>query len=1490
MSSQRKRIRWLRYLFGGLTIAVLLLIVFYQPILFGLTEFVAQQVARSQKFVIQFKIHGSIFSNLLIQDLHIEPLPTNHTLPIEKLDIRRFSARYSLLSLLQQKPDDVVRSIELKDVDLIIRPTPPTPPAPPPEPSKKGGPLRIAPIVPRRIDISNVNVQIRRPEADWIVRNFGISLIANQSGSLSCDEIALPPLADWKGLRAGLTAQADVLRLTGLSLPPFLAIDQLTLDASRLPAGQLVGSVTGKMLDAPLRIDAAFDSQATQNRLVGTVQIAHLNLQPLQQITKVPVTGSVPILDLSVDGDVDHPRSFNGHVVIAGERIQYQGQQIDDFDLRVSLTEGQGTIDRCLLNAGSNRVSLGGDFRLPEHADAFLDEFVAHIGVAAALFEPGRFVPNLQSNALILGHAQISNGKAASAIRLLNVGLKQAGIEVPRTDATVCAVARLPLPDDLWSGCAAVVDAEVVDAKFEAAHVEKVGAMVKLENGKSDAHVGLNSGKSDAELDAKLPLPAPGATLDPNQLEAKLKFHIDSVADFVREPQLRGSLVGDGEITLKNSQPVGGVQFHGNGLGYGEFALQQVTVNATAADGVAKIQQLYAGFDDSNYLEASGEMKLTENYPYKGTTALRLVDLSKFNALLSSLHQEPGLRGTLEMTANATGDSRQKTPHAEIQVSGHDINYRGLPVQNLDLKANTEQDRATIETLHVSLDSHNSVDANGHLDINAPLHYDASGQIQLDDLRVFESFLKTIGPEPNITGSLSARFSGNGDVEGNRITDGQLSLTGKQIKYRGLSLQSTEVNGSVKNNLLTLPTVRVIANRNNSINLTGRGQLAEPYEYEGDANVDLKDLAFLDPLLKSFGQDVGLGGKLSLTWSGKGQLKSSVGNAQLHIMDLQVKGTKGIKADIEGSYDGMKAEVTRLQVLTPLANLNTTIRLSPELFEIPHLEVRKDQNLLTGSVSVPLDLNQKKIPIALDRPVSVDLVADKVSLASFQPRDKQITGTAGLSVKASGTLKDPSVQIKTNVSDLRSPTVSSFAAANGDFSIQLANKVLTLDGHFQQPEIQPLQIQGRVPIDLAQVLDAGKLPADTPIALSVRWPETNLQFARKLTPLIRILEGRVAIDANVAGTLEKPQISGAVSANISRFHASTDVVPPISDFGVNINFRDNHRITFDRFGGLAGGGPFSLSGSIDLAQGTNPQFDLALTTRKFLVTRSDNVIVRSNIDLTLRGPLSALEIGGKVGLVDSRFFQDIDILPLNLPGRPAPQPPSVPPPSSVSITSPPVRDWKFNIKVQTDTPFLIQSNLARGQATVDLQVGGTGLKPTVTGFVRVDQLTASLPFSHMDISNGYVDFSPGGNPLNPSFNITGVSLVRDYEVRMRVFGDVSNFQILFDSSPPLAQGDIATLLATGSTTSEFVQDPALLAGRASFILAQQLLTKVFKVRPNAQQQSYLERLQVDIIPGDRPGTQDISARFSLTNNWQLIGDFGQAGNVTGRLRYLIRFR
>jgi len=173
----------------------------------------------------------------------------------------------------------------------------------------------------------------------------------------------------------------------------------------------------------------------------------------------------------------------------------------------------------------------------------------------------------------------------------------------------------------------------------------------------------------------------------------------------------------------------------------------------------------------------------------------------------------------------------------------------------------------------------------------------------------------------------------------------------------------------------------------------------------------------------------------------------------------------------------------------------------------------------------------------------------------------------------------------------------------------------------------------------------------------------------------------------------------------------------------------------------------------------------------------------------------------------------------------------------------------------------------------------------------VDRLVASLPFSKMEIDNGRIDFVQGGNILDPTLNIIGRSTVRDYEVRLRIFGNVSKPTVLLDSSPPLAQGDILVLLATGSTTSEFAQNPSLIAGRATFIVLEQIFRKFFPStnRADEQKEPFIDRFNVSVIPGRRAGEQEISTSFRLTNNWQIIGDFG-GGSYRGRLKYLVRFR
>src|SRR6516225_579294 len=167
MADKPKRIPLLKYLLGGFVFLFLLLIVFYQPILFGLAQLIGQQVAQSQKLSLQFKIHGSIVSDLYLEDVHLEPLPGNNSFPVERLQARRVGARYNLLSIFRRDFLNLVDLIEAKDIDLALRPAPAPAPTPPQPQQNPAGPLRLVPVIPKKIDISNVNVTIHENGGDF---------------------------------------------------------------------------------------------------------------------------------------------------------------------------------------------------------------------------------------------------------------------------------------------------------------------------------------------------------------------------------------------------------------------------------------------------------------------------------------------------------------------------------------------------------------------------------------------------------------------------------------------------------------------------------------------------------------------------------------------------------------------------------------------------------------------------------------------------------------------------------------------------------------------------------------------------------------------------------------------------------------------------------------------------------------------------------------------------------------------------------------------------------------------------------------------------------------------------------------------------------------------------------------------------------------------------------------------------------------------------
>jgi autotransporter translocation and assembly factor TamB len=1796
----KKKPRKVRIVLGCLLFVFAILVVFYQPIVFGLVRFVAGQVARSQAIDLDFQIHGSLFSDLFIENLHLHPHSENKALPLERLEAQRIGARYSLLNLLKKRYLNVVDFLELKNIDVIVRPAPPAPP------QKPGGPVRFVVVLPKRIDLSNINLTVKSDAGDLLLKNFDLHFDQRKAGYLACETLRIPGTGAWNQLRAGLSFTQNQIALSDLALLPLLAVNRLQLDLSASEQGTFRMGMDAKALGSSLLASLTYEQPQQGKILDANLNIRHFELAELNRLIPVELTGSIPELNVQLKGDIDHPRSLSGQATVAAERVHYQNIGVDHANAMLTMKDGSGTISES-VRTGPNTMHANATFTLSESMDSLVGKTVANIGLAASIPDPGKSIPGLKASTTILGSIGLADGKAKTVLRTFSSDISMPsvlpGATVSATNAEVFAVARLPLTDDLWSSVAAIALAGADKISYQDAQIAQLHAETGLIDGATaTGNVTLRSGGSRINVSANTPLPKPSAGFDPKKATVHLKFNINSIADFITKEFVKGSLAADGDIQIADGQPNGTIraagsqlrykginlqslqvdallrdggadvqkfqidldpdnsvlisgsaklnepfpfhafgtlafkdlgilngvlqtigaqpgisgelnaQFSGdgdvhqptgqirvmsNGLNYRGFVVQNVAVGAVVKDSTATIERCRVSLDPNNYVNANGTVRLNELYPYKASAQIRLQELGHFNELLKDFGVAPGLSGTFNLDLSASGDTKNptaniqargdnikyrglpidsirveaavrnwearletcqialdannhldvtgtsrvadpfpyeihgtvvlgelgifndflenlgqprelagtlrgtltghgdaKNPGAEAQITGDQIRFRGLLVERADVEAVLEQEKALLKKCRVKFDQNNSIELSGNLDLADPHPYGANGIVALDDLGAFNGLLRSFGQQGTLSGMLKIDLAGVGDaanpaaqlalhgtqlkyrgvlvqtaeieatikdwladlhacrftldaknyvdltaqaglkppnaymtegkielnnlaifaellkslgqsdaVGGNLLVDwsakgdiatlfpdGHLRVLGKSIKYRGLSVQNIDIAGDLLQRKLDLASCKVVFDQKNFVDASGNAGIEEPYDYTANAKLRFDDLGFLNELAKSFGQDLGLGGKLIATWTGRGPFKDQTGNVDVHAEQIRTKAVQGIKVDMTGNYQGMNAEVPTFKIFSPYADLDASLTFTPQTLTIPSFIIRKSGNTVVGNLKVPLDLRpDQKIPLALDQPVEVSIRADKIGLASLQPEKPQVTGSLGFQLQASKTLGDPLVEFTASARDIRATAVSNLSAAQGDLSVKLADKVLAIDGKVTQADVHPLDLTGRMPVDLGQVLQTGALPENTPLQFALKWPSNNLAFIRKIAPDIKIIEGTADVDVEATGTLKRPEVGGHIRTVLSRFHAKTDTVPPISDFASTISFRQDH-IQIDQLSGLAGGGRFGGTGSIDLKDGTNPKFDLGLKGNQVLLTRSDGIIVRANFDLSVRGPLSGGEVDGAVGITESRFFKDIDILPLNLPGRPPPQPPAGAPPP-VSVTTPPFNAWRFNIAVRTDDPFLIQSNLARGRVSVHLQAGGTGAAPSVTGDVVINRLVSSLPFSKMEIDNGRIDFVPGGNILDPTLYLIGRSTVRDYEVTLRIFGNASKPTILLDSTPPLAQGDILVLLATGSTTSEFAQNPSLIAGRATFIVLEQLLGKFFPSTNRAEEQKepFIDRFSVNVIPGRRAGEQAISTSFRLTKNWEIIGDFGNS-SYQGKLKYLVRFR
>ena len=723
---------------------------------------------------------------------------------------------------------------------------------------------------------------------------------------------------------------------------------------------------------------------------------------------------------------------------------------------------------------------------------------------------------------------------------------------------------------------------------------------------------------------------------------------------------------------------------------------------------------------------------------------------------------------------------------------------------------------------------------------------------------------------------------------------GLASLEARTLHFREFAARTLSFDLPITGGTVRIDQLALDLNDQDQVNGQASLSLQKPFTYEARLDGSVQNLALFQPFVAA-----PLAGSLQIHWHGTGEIDRMrhTGEGQVALQHGRIGMLTGVEGELAGVYSPESIDINQLRLVSDQGTFQAGVRLRDQRLRIEGLRLTAGQHgVVTGNLTLPLDLRTPTRPETVfpaSGALQGELTLAQIDLAQALPSTPRpglaLSGTIDGSLTAGGTVASPEFTVNMQARNLQSPSAAQLAPASGNATLLLRQNRLALTGTLAQPGLSPLLFKGGMPLELRGALAQRRIDPATPFTLSVKLPPSPAGIFAPLIPGVRFLEGRLSIDASASGALEKPVFNGGIALDLPAIRFQSADLPGVNHFLGDLRFSGTE-LTFRRFSGDMAGGPFSVTGLIRLDPLADPMLDLRLQSQGTLLARNDTLTLRADSDLRIQGPFNSAQVSGKVGINKSRFFREVEILPLGLPGRPAPK--LARGEFQLSTNTRPFSLWSFDVAIRTAEPFVVKGNLANGNIQGNLHLGGTGLAPTLEGTAHIENFVASLPFSRLTIDHGALYFS-GNQPLNPSLDIRGSSRIRDYNVNVYLFGTASEPQTLFTSEPALPQEEIMTLLATGATTRDFSQNNQAAAGRAAVLLFQDLYHKLRPSRPSLADNTHnpMDRFALDVGSVDpRTGKQELMGKLKLSNQYEVSAGVDMQGDVRMQLRYLLRFK
>ena len=353
---------------------------------------------------------------------------------------------------------------------------------------------------------------------------------------------------------------------------------------------------------------------------------------------------------------------------------------------------------------------------------------------------------------------------------------------------------------------------------------------------------------------------------------------------------------------------------------------------------------------------------------------------------------------------------------------------------------------------------------------------------------------------------------------------------------------------------------------------------------------------------------------------------------------------------------------------------------------------------------------------------------------------------------------------------------------------------------------------------------------------------------------ISVLRGDADFTLTVAGKWDDPQTSG--SLNVSNASFGLKEIPQRIGSINGYFYFEGDRIIIQKLSGKLGGGDIDVSGLIYLKGFGIKRFYLDAKLNNITTSISRDFTVNFQGDILYKGTLDSQNISGDVKINRARYRERVEWKSWFLNARLKEKP-------KAELTR--MEKAGLNIKIYGAENIIVDNNIARTPLKVDMVLRGTVGHPLLFG--RVESRGGKVYFRNNEFSilNASADFADP-NRVNPLMEIVAQTIVKGYNIRLSLEGQLEHFNLSLVSDPPLEETDILSLLTVGQIGREL---KGLEGGIGASEAAAFLTGKVQDVfEDRLKNMTGLDRVQVD--PYVSKSTGMVGPRVTVSK--RLIGD------------------